>query len=29
MKMERRFLRLQEGVEELQAYIKFKQDYRP
>mmetsp|Transcript_23556 Transcript_23556/g.46861 ORF Transcript_23556/g.46861 Transcript_23556/m.46861 type:complete len:146 (+) Transcript_23556:36-473(+) len=29
MKMERRHLRLHEQVEELKAYIKFKQDYRP
>jgi hypothetical protein len=29
LKMERRYSRLQEGVEELKAYIKFKQDYRP
>jgi hypothetical protein len=29
MKMERRYLRLQEGVEELKAYIKFKQDNKP
>ena len=28
LKMERRYLRLQEGVEELKAYIKFKQEYR-
>lgn len=28
-KMERRYLRLQEGVEELKAYIKFKQDNKP
>ena len=29
MKMERRYLRLQEGVDELKAYIKFKQDNKP
>ena len=28
LKMERRYLRLQEGVEELKAYIKFKQEYK-
>eukprot|EP00571_Detonula_confervacea_P006808 CAMPEP_0172315424 /NCGR_PEP_ID=MMETSP1058-20130122/25144_1 /TAXON_ID=83371 /ORGANISM="Detonula confervacea, Strain CCMP 353" /LENGTH=135 /DNA_ID=CAMNT_0013029501 /DNA_START=1 /DNA_END=408 /DNA_ORIENTATION=+ len=28
-KMERRFLRLQEGVDELKAYIKFKQENKP
>eukprot|EP01082_Thalassiosira_pseudonana_P007487 g6548.t1 g6548 contig23:717965-718530(-) len=29
LKMERRYLRLQEGVEEMKNYIKFKQDNRP
>eukprot|EP00984_Skeletonema_dohrnii_P017254 scaffold7812_cov109-Skeletonema_dohrnii-CCMP3373.AAC.2 len=29
MKMERRHLRLHEQVEELKAYIKFKQEWRP
>ena len=29
LKMERRYLRLQEGVYELKAYIKFKQDNKP
>ena len=29
LKMERRYLRMQEGVEELKAYIKFKQDNKP
>ena len=29
LKMERRYLRLEEGVNELKAYIKFKQDNKP
>lgn len=28
LKMEKRYLRLQEGVHELKAFIKFKQDNR-
>lgn len=28
LKMERRYSRLQEGVEELKAYIQFKQEYK-
>eukprot|EP01083_Nonionella_stella_P037852 103138_1 len=29
LKMERRYMRLEEGVKELKAYIKFKQDNKP
>ena len=29
MKMERRYTRLQEGVEQMKAYIKFKQENKP
>ena len=29
LKMERRYSRLQEVVEELKAYIQFKQEYKP